>query len=39
MPDYTVFYMVRGCGLEPGNITFGGSLLDIAPLVVKYLGL
>ena len=34
MPDYKVFYMVRGCGLEPGTVT-GGSLLDIAPLVIK----
>ena len=39
MPDYTVFYMARGFDLEPGDATQGGSLLDIAPLVAKRLGL
>jgi len=39
MPDYRVFYMARGCGLEPGSVVRGGSLLDIAPLVKKRLGL
>lgn len=38
MPDYTVFYMVRGLGMEPGSVTVGGSLLDIAPLVSSALG-
>ena len=36
MPDYNVFYMARGFGLDPGNKE-GGSLLDIAPLVVNAL--
>jgi hypothetical protein len=39
MPDYKVFYMVRGCGLGAGEQAKGGSLLDIAPLVAKRLGL
>ena len=39
IPDYRVFYMVRGCGLHPGSITQGGSLLDIAPLAARRLGL
>jgi len=38
MPDYSVFYMVRGCGLEPGSVKNEGSLLDIAPLAAKKLG-
>ena len=39
MPEYTVFYMVRGNGFEPGSVTQGGSLLDIAPIVSERLGL
>ena len=39
MPDYNVFYMARGFGLRPGAVTQGGSLLDIAPLAAKRLGL
>jgi len=39
MPDYDVFYMVRGAGLPPGSATQGGSLLDIAPLAAKSLGI
>jgi len=39
MNDYSVFYMVRGCGLKAGSVTQGGSLLDIAPLAVKHLGI
>ncbi|MCL2243464.1 MAG: ectonucleotide pyrophosphatase/phosphodiesterase [Treponema sp.] len=38
MPDYKVFYMARGCGLKPGTVT-GGSLLDIAPLVLRHLNI
>ena len=38
MPGYTVFYMVRGCGLAPGGVFHGGSLLDIAPLAARRLG-
>jgi predicted AlkP superfamily pyrophosphatase or phosphodiesterase len=38
MPDYRVFYMAKGFGLAPG-IRKGGSLLDIAPLAAKRLGL
>ncbi|MDR0463805.1 MAG: alkaline phosphatase family protein [Treponema sp.] len=37
MNDYSVFYMVRGCGLKAGSVTQGGSLLDIAPLAAKQL--
>ena len=39
MPDYNVFYLARGYGLPPGSVARGGSLLDIAPLVAKRLGL
>jgi predicted AlkP superfamily pyrophosphatase or phosphodiesterase len=39
MPGYEVFYLVRGCGLNAGSVTQGGSLLDIAPLVTRRLGL
>ena len=39
MPDYNVFYMVRGCGLEAGSVRHGGSLLDITHLVSQRLGL
>ena len=39
MPDYKVFYMVRGCGLQPGSVAQGGSLLNIAPLAAQRLGL
>jgi predicted AlkP superfamily pyrophosphatase or phosphodiesterase len=38
MPDYNVFYMAKGFGLTPGEKS-GGSLLDIAPLAAKRLGL
>ena len=38
-PDYRVFYMARGFGLEPGSVKQGGSLLDIAPLAARRLGL
>jgi len=37
MPDYDVFYMARGFGLEPGSVTQKGNLLDIAPLIAKTL--
>ena len=37
-PGYEVFYMVRGDGFAPGS-SVGGSLLDIAPLAAKILGL
>jgi len=39
MPDYSVFYMARGTDLTPGSVTNGGSLLDIAPLAAKSLGI
>ena len=39
MPDYEVFYMARIQGLPPGEAARGGSLLDIAPLAAKSLGL
>jgi len=37
--DYKVFYMTRGCGLEAGSVAHGGSLLDIAPIVIRHLKL
>jgi hypothetical protein len=36
MPDYSVFYMVRGLGMPPGE-SKGGSLLDITALAQKWL--
>jgi len=39
MPDYKVFYMIRGSGFTPGKVVSGGSVLDITPLIVKRLGL
>ena len=39
MPDYTVFYMVRGSGFPPGGESRGGSLLDIAHLAAKLLNI
>ena len=39
IPDYEIFYMVRGAGQTPGGQMQGGSLLDIAPLVAKSLGI
>ncbi|MDR1664508.1 MAG: ectonucleotide pyrophosphatase/phosphodiesterase [Clostridiales bacterium] len=39
MPDYSVFYMTRGFGGKPGGVIQGGSLLDIAPMVKKRMGL
>jgi hypothetical protein len=38
MPDYNVFYAVRGKGFTPGARR-GGSLLDIAPIAAGILGL
>ena len=39
MKNYTVFYMVKGCGLEAGSVVQDGSLLDIAALVRKRLNI
>ena len=39
MPDYTVFYMARGRGFQPGGASRGGSLLDIAPLAARLLNI
>jgi len=39
MDNYRVFYMAKGCGLAPGSVSHGGSLLDIAPLVIQHLNL
>ena len=39
MPDYNVFYLMRGSGMKPGHINQGGSLLDIAPMAAKSLGI
>lgn len=38
-PNYKVFYMIRGLGMSAGSVVRGGSLLDIAPLAAKHLGL
>ena len=37
MPDYRVFYAVKGDDFTPGETRYGGSLLDIAPLAAKIL--
>ena len=37
-PDYTVFYLVRGFGGNGYSVSQGGSLLDIAPLAARRLG-
>jgi hypothetical protein len=39
MPDYSVFYAVKGLGMRRGRTVKGGSLLDIASLVARRLGL
>ncbi|MDR0396313.1 MAG: ectonucleotide pyrophosphatase/phosphodiesterase [Oscillospiraceae bacterium] len=38
MPDYCVFYAVRGEGFKPGARR-GGSLLDVAPIAAGILGI
>ena len=38
-PGYNVFYAARGFGLQPGGVTGVGSLLDIAPLAARRLGI
>ena len=38
MPDYSVFYMIKGRGIQPG-LNENGSLLDIAPFAAKRLGI
>ncbi|MCL2342765.1 MAG: alkaline phosphatase family protein [Firmicutes bacterium] len=38
-PGYGVFYAVRGERHEPGSVRRGGSLLDIAALAAKELGI
>lgn len=39
MPGYKVFYMVRAKGFKQGSVTATGSLLDIAPIAAKLLGI
>ena len=39
MPDYNVFYMIRGAGFLPGKVNYGGSILDITPIIANSLGL
>jgi predicted AlkP superfamily pyrophosphatase or phosphodiesterase len=39
MRGYNVFYIIKGFGREAGAVTWGGSLLDIAPLVARRMGL
>jgi len=39
MQDYEVFYLARTRWLPPGKAADGGSLLDIAPLAARSLGL
>ena len=36
MPDYSVFYMMKGRGIKPG-LSEGGNLLDIAPFAAERL--
>ena len=38
IPDYSVFYIIKGSGVQPG-LKEGGSLLDIAPFAAKRLGI
>ena len=38
VPDYNVFYAIRGRGFSPGAARTGGSLLDIAPIAASLLG-
>ena len=37
MPDYRVFYAVRGDGFSPGKTSTGGSILDINSIAKKML--
>jgi hypothetical protein len=39
MPWYRVFYAVRGKGFTPGRVNTGGSILDIANIAKRMLGL
>ena len=39
MPGYRVFYAIRGEGFTPGAANTGGSILDIAPIAKKMLGI
>jgi len=39
MPGSNVFYAVRGRGHEPGGVTRGGSLLDVAGVASRLLGI
>ena len=39
MPDYSVFYMIRGKGFTPGKVIGGGNILDITNLISQRLGL
>ena len=39
MPDYRVFYAIRGNGFSPGKISYGGSILDIAPIAANLMGI
>ncbi|MCL1805153.1 MAG: ectonucleotide pyrophosphatase/phosphodiesterase [Clostridiales bacterium] len=39
MPDYQVFFMIRGSGVEPGSAQWGGRLTDVTRLAAERLGL
>ncbi|MCL1913299.1 MAG: alkaline phosphatase family protein [Eubacteriaceae bacterium] len=39
MDNYKVFYLARIKGAQKNNVEYGGSLLEIAPLAAKQLGL
>ena len=39
MPGSQVFYAVRGKGFTPGKTNHGGSILDVAPIAAKLLGI
>lgn len=38
-PDYKVFYLASGGGFARGRVTQGGSILDLAPIASRCLGL
>ena len=39
MPDYQVFYMIRGAGVEAGEVSRGGDLTEVTRLAARRLGL
>jgi predicted AlkP superfamily pyrophosphatase or phosphodiesterase len=37
LPDYQVFYVLKGPGIAKGALLSGGSLLELAPLILRIL--